>query len=141
MAKSDFEQWFIRGVGMDSDIPCMLTGTPAEKGEYRYNISGFVSSKEVGERIVAMFGGKDFAKLTTHQGDPSRLQVKVGISSELGKESLNFLGRITKLVKASDNQISEGLINLAKNEFSGLVQYAKEPSARTTYAHFDTLNM
>lgn len=67
------EYFRVRGIGMDWTPGCFICG-----GEYglRSNIAAFVSCKAAGERVVAMF--KQGARLDYREGEPNRVQVKVG---------------------------------------------------------------
>lgn len=69
------EYFGIRGIGLDH-CPCLDTGETLDG--YVPNISGLVKSKEAGERVVAMFGGR--ARLDFRDFEPNWIQVKVGIT-------------------------------------------------------------
>lgn len=73
----DSEVWKPRGIGSDYGLRCFVTG--AER-DLMPNISGFVTSKESGERVVAMFGG--LARLDFRPSEPNWIQVKVGALPE-----------------------------------------------------------
>jgi hypothetical protein len=63
-----------RGIGSEWNLTCLVTG---ETANLMPNLSGFVESKEAGERVVAMFNGR--ARLDYRASEPSWIQVKVGV--------------------------------------------------------------
>lgn len=71
------ELWSPRGIGMDYRLPCLVTGEPLDMCP---NVSGFVRSREAGERVVAMLGGR--ARLDYRPREPRWTQVKVGVKPE-----------------------------------------------------------
>lgn len=73
--------WSPRGIGYDS-VPCFVT--KQLKCDGRPNISGFVSSREDGEKVVEIFGG--YARLDYREREPNWIQVKVGV--EKGHEEV-----------------------------------------------------
>lgn len=73
--------WSPRGIGYDS-VPCFVT--KQMKCDGRPNISGFVSSREDGEKVVEIFGG--YARLDFRAFEPNWIQVKVGV--EKGHEEV-----------------------------------------------------
>ena len=94
------EYWTLRGIGSDW-VPCMVTGKPEA---LRPNLSGFVTSKEAGERIVTMFGGR--ARLDYRDYEPNWIQVKVGVN----KEYEEVLRRLERAVSESYNILSPEMI-------------------------------
>ncbi|MBS0251489.1 MAG: hypothetical protein JSR78_10560 [Proteobacteria bacterium] len=74
---SESESWKVRGIGSDYNLKCFVTG---EERDLMPNISGFVRSKEAGERVVAMFDGR--ARLDFRPSEPNWIQVKVGALPE-----------------------------------------------------------
>src|SRR5271165_6475879 len=74
---SDMLYWSPRGIGFDS-VPCFVTKQKECSG--RPNISGFVSSREDGQKVVDMFGG--YARLDYRDFEPNWIQVKVGVEKE-----------------------------------------------------------
>lgn len=68
-------QMGVRGIGMDNCPGCFVCGNP-EPGSLLANLSGFVTSKEDGEAIVAMFSAG--ARLDYRPSEPNWIQVKVG---------------------------------------------------------------
>lgn len=62
-----------RGIGKDWNLPCFVCGVLMELSD---NIAAFVRTKEAGERVVEMFGGR--ARLDFREYEPDRIQVKVG---------------------------------------------------------------
>lgn len=71
------EFWSARGVGKDWNLVCLVTG---EKCDLMPNASGFVTSREAGERVVALFNGR--ARLDFRRREPDWIQVKVGCLDE-----------------------------------------------------------
>jgi hypothetical protein len=72
--------WGARGIGSEWNLPCLVTGE-YEECKLLSNISGFVTSKEEGLRVVHMlFGGR--AQLDFRPSYPDRIQVKVGVKVE-----------------------------------------------------------
>lgn len=85
------ESFHSRGIGLEAHLPCLVTGMPIPDGlRFIPNISGFVTSKESGERVVAMFGGR--ARLDFRPHEPRWIQVKVGTleSHRLALELIDF---------------------------------------------------
>lgn len=74
---NDMVYWSPRGIGCDS-VPCFVTKN--SKFDLRPNISGFVSSREDGQKVVDMFGG--YARLDYREHEPNWIQVKVGVEKE-----------------------------------------------------------
>lgn len=74
---SDMVYWNARGIGYDS-VPCFVTKKLERSG--RPNISGFVSSREDGDKVKAIFGG--YAFVDYRDFEPHRIQVKVGVEKE-----------------------------------------------------------
>lgn len=70
-------RWSPRGIGCDS-VPCFVTKNA--ECELRSNISGFVSSREDGEKVLEIFGG--YARLDFRTHEPNWIQVKVGVDKE-----------------------------------------------------------
>jgi hypothetical protein len=67
------ERFTSRGMGLDNTPGCFICG--GEPHLYN-NISGFVESKEAGERIVALF--PKGARLDYRPSEPKWIQVKIG---------------------------------------------------------------
>ncbi len=67
------EYFSCRGLGSEGNLTCFVTG---EILPLMSNISGFVTSKEAGERIVKMFKG--YAWLDYRPHEPDWIQVKIG---------------------------------------------------------------
>lgn len=67
-----------RGLGMESSLCCFVCG--ASSAGYTNNISGFVTSKAGGERVVAMLTERHegAARLDYRDWEPHYIQVKVG---------------------------------------------------------------
>lgn len=63
-----------RGIGLDITPGCFVCGG---KEALYTNISGFVRTKEAGERVVKMFNGVG-AYLDFREHEPDRVQVKIG---------------------------------------------------------------
>ncbi len=80
------EYWHTRGIGSDWNLTCLATG---EQQRLMPNISGFVHSREAGERVVMLFGGR--ARLDFRPSEPNWIQVKVG-AVEQHKDVLGRLG-------------------------------------------------
>jgi hypothetical protein len=99
-----FEHWAPRGIGTESGLPCFVTGERPEFPGFTPNISGFVNSKEAGERVVEMFDG--LARLDFRPHEPQWIQVKVGALQEHAAV-LNLL--MEKVIKAG-NRISRNMI-------------------------------
>lgn len=75
---SDHPEYFkARGIGFDWDLTCLVTG---EQRSVMPNVSGFVRSREAGERVVALFSGRAF--LDFRASEPRWCQVKVGVIEE-----------------------------------------------------------
>lgn len=70
------EYWRARGVGFGVGT-CLVTGETDVGGP---DIAGFVSSREAGERVVALFGGR--ARLDYRDFEPNWIQVKVVVKEE-----------------------------------------------------------
>ena len=70
------EYFASRGTGSDK-VPCCFVCGVEPNDYYSSNISGFVQSKEAGERIVAMFDGR--ARLDFRDFEPNWIQVKFGV--------------------------------------------------------------
>jgi len=69
-------KYSVRGIGKDL-CTCYITGENSNRDKYLHNLSGFVKSKEDGERIVEMFNGLAF--LDYRENEPDWIQVKVGV--------------------------------------------------------------
>lgn len=70
-----------RGIGLDNCPGCFVCGTKDREpgsNHYLHNLAAFVPSKEVGEAVVAMFGGPEQARLDYRPSEPKHVQVKVG---------------------------------------------------------------
>lgn len=91
------EYFASRGLGRDKVPSCFVCGEilsgEDRKGPYAHNIAAFVQTKEAGERVVAMFGGKG-ARLDYREREPDHLQVKVG-ACEAHVSNLERLHQIT----------------------------------------------
>lgn len=100
------ERYQARGIGNNS-ILCFVCGkgddykdepteyTPGENFRYdgiQSDMAAFVSNKESGERVVALFDGK--ACLDYRPQEPDWVQVKVGACSA-HRTNLQYLGRLT----------------------------------------------
>jgi hypothetical protein len=83
-------EWSVRGVGNDNCPGCFVCG--GEKSLYN-NISAYVSSKELGEKIVQFF--EKGAWLDYRKYEPNYLQVKVGACAK-HLFNLQYLEKITK---------------------------------------------
>ena len=80
------EKLAVRGIGLDEVPGCFVCGAiwrdeAARKARNSYlsNISAFVKTKEVGEKIVAMFPRG--ARLDFRPTEPDWIQVKIGACS------------------------------------------------------------
>lgn len=87
-----------RGIGRELLPACYIcpldeTCPTTERHHLLYNISGYVRSKEGGERIVAMFGHG--AKLDYRDFEPWYIQLKVG-TCEGHQPGLELLHRLTR---------------------------------------------
>lgn len=67
------EYFSCRGLGSETNLTCLVTG---EILPLMSNISGFVASKEAGERVVKMFEGRAWLDYRPHE--PGWVQVKIG---------------------------------------------------------------
>jgi hypothetical protein len=103
-----FEAWGPRGIGSESGLPCFVTG---ERPGFTPNVSGFVNSKEAGERVVDMFDG--LARLDFRPHEPNWIQVKVGALPEHAAV-LHLL--MEKVIKAG-NRISRNMIQETIREY------------------------
>jgi hypothetical protein len=83
------EKFNPRGIGSDHTPGCFCCG--GDPGLYS-NISGFVVSKESGEKVVAMF--QHGARLDYREHEPSWIQVKIGACKE-HYANLQKLGELT----------------------------------------------
>jgi len=77
---------------------------------YMLNISGFVKTKESGERVVAMFSHG--ARLDYRDFEPTRIQVKIGACDEHRK----CLIKLHELTVSSDGIITPSMITEATKE-------------------------
>ncbi|QIG71122.1 hypothetical protein EVB32_015 [Rhizobium phage RHph_TM39] len=108
--------WHARGIGYEWNLPCLVTGVH-DKNALMENISGFVSTREEGYRVVNMFfGGR--ARLDVRKHEPNYLQVKVGVM----KEHREVLERLMDA-----NTISGGILTI-KN-----VMWAIDPENHPGY--------
>lgn len=90
-----------RGLGRDGNFPCLVTGVHLDFAE---NLSGFVTSKTAGEKVLAMLGGR--ARLDYRDYEPNWVQVKIGVAK--GHEAV--LQRLCDATAACDNIISPRMI-------------------------------
>ena len=90
------EFWRARGVGSNGGWKSLVTGEFVEFGP---DISGFVSSKEAGERIVDLLDGR--AYLDFRPFEPNWIQVKLIVEKE-------HRGVLQRLYDA--NLVCEGMI-------------------------------
>lgn len=79
MDKKEKVKYGVRGIGSDY-CPCYITGENSDRKHIVNNLSGFVKSKEDGEKIVRMFDGLAF--LDYRENEPDWIQVKVGASKK-----------------------------------------------------------
>ena len=94
-----------RGLGKDKAPGCFICG--GDWGLYD-NFSGFVQSKEDGEKIVAMF--KSGAWLDYRDFEPNWIQVKVG-ACKAHEPNLLWLQMVTQ---ASKNRIMQRMVDDAR---------------------------
>jgi hypothetical protein len=90
-----------RGIGIDGGFPCLVTGVYLDCAA---NIAAFVVSREAGERVVSMLGGR--ARLDFREYEPNWLQVKLGVSK--GHEAV--LQRLYDATSSSGNVITPRMI-------------------------------
>lgn len=101
-----------RGLGLDGGLKCFCCNSEtidSEGHKYLNNISGFVRSREAGERVEAMFEGTA-ARLDFRKFEPTWIQVKIGACDE-HKNNLETLHRLTEL---AGGVIHRDMINIAK---------------------------
>lgn len=86
-----------RGIGLDQTPGCFVCGG---NETLHANISGFVNTKEAGERVVAMFDKG--ARLDFRLHEPDRIQVKIGACNNHRKnlEKLDELIKETTVITA-----------------------------------------
>jgi hypothetical protein len=97
----------LRGIGSDY-VPCYMSDGAIDN-KLRANISGFVNSKEDGQKIVNMFGGRAF--LDYREREPNWIQVKFGVDEEF----LPHLKYLEHLIKENGGYITRGLIEKSKS--------------------------
>lgn len=95
--------WSLRGIGTDHTPGCFVCG--GEPGMYS-NVSGFVTSKEAGEQIVAWFPRG--ARLDYREHEPNWIQVKVGACAVHLPHLQQLAGSVT-----SDGTVTEARITAA----------------------------
>ena len=126
---STSETWHPRGltndhkiprIGKEGNLPDFVTGQKPS-GDLKDHISGFVDSKEAGERIVAMFGGA--ARLDYSPSEPTAIQVKVGALPEHELQ----LRELHNLVREAGNTITPEIIEKAKT-FTARDTSAQKPA-------------
>lgn len=96
----------VRGIGSDY-VPCYMSDGAIDN-KLRANISGFVNSKEDGQKIVNMFGGKAF--LDYREREPNWIQVKFGVDEKF----LPHLEYLEHLIKENNGYITRSLIEESK---------------------------
>lgn len=105
-----------RGIGSDYVPADFVTGEPIDG--LAANISGFVRSKEAGEKIVEMFKGR--ARLDYREREPNWIQVKVGVRTE----NVGALHLLHNLTRTAHDFITPALvdavIDLATTEESAI---------------------
>ena len=84
-----------RGVGKDMVKKCFVCG--CDTPNFTHNISGFTSSKEVGEAIVKCFL-PDSARVDFRENEPDWIQVKIGTCNE----HVNSLFELHRLCRGGD---------------------------------------
>lgn len=90
-----------RGIGLDWTPGCFVCG--GEDG-LRSNISGFVKSKEAGERVVAMFDHG--ARLDWREFEPLWIQVKIGACTA----HVSDLQRLSSATVDANRTISRAMV-------------------------------
>lgn len=108
------EYWTVRGIGLDN-CTCFVCGG---SDELRENISGYVSGRMAGERVVKMFGGPERAWLDFRTYEPEYVQVKVG-ACEKHAENLRLL--------------YTGVIGQSYCLTEKLIEWAKDPEGSPGY--------
>lgn len=93
-----------RGIGLDVTPGCFVCGG---KRKLYNNVSGFMRSKDAGERVVAMF--ENGAWLDYRENEPNWIQVKVGACDK----HLDNLKRLHDLTKQEKGIITAQIITEA----------------------------
>ena len=94
-----------RGIGYDSFPACFVCGAQND-GDHAHgdNIAAFVRSRQAGERVVQMFGGR--ARLDYREWEPAWIQVKLGSC----KKHLPCLEMLDSLTHANNRIITQEII-------------------------------
>lgn len=103
------ENFRSRGIGLDSGACCFVTGQ--EFSCHIPNIAGYVSFKESGERVVAMFGEKGGAWLDYREYEPTYIQVKILCC----EEQIHCLQKLHDLTVAAGGKITPAMIEEARS--------------------------
>ena len=82
---------FDGAIGLDMTPGCFVCGEGVDSKNYHKNISGFVTSKESGERVVGMF--EHGARLDYREREPNWIQVKIG-SCDTHAENLSNMAQL-----------------------------------------------
>lgn len=90
------EKYLVRGVGIDYELPCLVTGAFIDVGP---NISGFVRNLDHANRLVRLLGGR--ARIDYRPSEPHRIQVKIGAH----KDHAEVLHRLSRVVTWCGNII------------------------------------
>ncbi len=98
------EFFMSRGIGLDVTPGCFVCGG---KRKLYNNVSGFMRSKDAGERVVAMF--ENGAWLDYRENEPNWIQVKVGACDK----HLDNLKRLHDLTKQEKGIITAQIITEA----------------------------
>jgi hypothetical protein len=106
LGDGDAIKWGVRRIGSDYKLTCFVSGASLD---LMPNVSGFVGSKEEGEKLVAMFGGR--ARLDFRPSEPNWIQVKVGVIPE----HMAALERLYAAVRANGNMITRAMIQESRS--------------------------
>ncbi len=107
--------WKVRGIGLEFNLPCFITKAGTSEPALKPNISGFVSSKKQGVRLVMMFDG--LARLDYREYEPNWIQVKVGVIPQHEKALVELQRRVIQ----NGNRVTAEIIEDVR-------KYALQPS-------------
>jgi hypothetical protein len=98
-----------RGIGMDR-VPCFVCG---DSKNYNNNISGFIRTKDAGERIGEYFSNEQY--LDYRENCPDRIQFKIGACKNHTAE-LRYLDALVSDGVITEDKVKESMLITSKIE-------------------------
>ena len=98
-----------RGIGKDI-VPCCFCCGDTYSDLYMHNIASYVSSREQGDKIAALFKtvtGHDCVKVDFRDHEPNYIQVKFGVCQKHQKSLFDLHALMSKLNLVNSDMISK----------------------------------